>query len=1367
MTTSKPGNATPFIAGGEMGERIRALDWSTTPLGPVESWPTSLRTATEMMLRSKMQIVFFCGPEFVVLYNDAYRPVFGAKHPWALGLPGRIAWSELWEPMLHALLQGVVDSGETFQARDLLFLVKRHGFEEETYFDICYDPVVDEAGAVVGVYCIVTETTGRVVGERRLAMLRDLATHTADTRTAKDACIRSMQVLGSNTNDVLFASVWIDDVAQASSGYDTATDAGEEPRTVLEFPLDTGTNNRASRLVVGINPKRPVDDQLRSFLDLVANQIGTSIKNAEAYEAERQRAESLAEIDRAKTSFFTGVSHEFRTPLTLMLGPLEDLRARATNEEDLALLDTAERNAERLLRLVNSLLEVASIEGGHIGANAELLDLGSLTANLASTFRSACERAGLSLNVSIEQLPFLVSVDRAQWETIILNLLSNAFKFTFEGGIDVSVRPSPDSESAEVIVHDTGVGIDAAQLPKVFNRFHRVEGARSRSIEGSGIGLALTNELVKLNGGIIAVESVVGVGTTFTLRVPYSSEPVPANSRRPDGSDHVAISSRRITPIVNEALRWIQEPSAGGVEATESRVVENRARILIADDNADMRQYLARIFAGMYDVQLASTGDEALELALASQPDLVLSDVMMPGIDGLTLASKLREDQSTRTTPLILLSARAGDESRGEGLAAGADDYITKPFSARDLLARVAAQLGLAELRRKTEQELRSSEEKYRNLFNSIDEGFCILDVVSDKNGVPVDLYFVEINEAFERQTGMPNPLGKFTSEVVPGLEKAWVDVYSRVAATGVTVRFEEEAKPLKRWFDVYASRVGGPGSVRVAVVFRDVTARKDRESRTDLLDCITEDLMRLSTPRAIMETVGKRVSDALGLSSFTFVDVDEVRDEVDIEFGWVGNDVELLHTTFSLSEYLTDEFRRAAHAGELFVVSDASNDARTSAQAYEKLGIGAFVTVPFHWEGRWSAYMSATTVAPRGWTDEEVALLKEISTRLFASVERARVGEALDEANRRKDEFLATLAHELRNPLAPIRNGVEVLRMSGPPSQAPIVDVIDRQATHLVRLVDDLMEVSRITRGKIELRREIIDLKQVLRAAIETAGPVLDASGTTFSLSLPNDRVLVDADAVRLGQIFTNLLNNAAKYTDAGGHISLSLECKASQAVVCVRDSGTGIPPEMLPRVFDLFTQVDRTLGRAQGGLGIGLALVKSLVELHDGRVEVRSEGPGKGSDFVVRLPLANVDHPVTKLAEGDGVSANRRPLAGRRVLVIDDNRDAANTMSLLLQHMGATVRTEYSGAAALNVIPAYQPEVAFVDIGMPGMDGYTVAERVRSDSANANVRLVALTGWGQEQDVRRAREAGFDHHLVKPANADRVVALFASAGS
>jgi signal transduction histidine kinase len=378
---------------------------------------------------------------------------------------------------------------------------------------------------------------------------------------------------------------------------------------------------------------------------------------------------------------------------------------------------------------------------------------------------------------------------------------------------------------------------------------------------------------------------------------------------------------------------------------------------------------------------------------------------------------------------------------------------------------------------------------------------------------------------------------------------------------------------------------------------------------------------------------------------------------------------------------------------------------------------------------------------------------------------QRKQAEAALREADRRKDEFLATLAHELRNPLAPIRNSLHILRMTACNDMTAerVCEMMERQVNHMVRMVDDLMEVSRITRGLIELQKEETDLAAIIRSAVETSRPIIEAGEHQLAITIPPEPILLQGDSVRLSQVFANLLNNAAKYTDRGGQIWLSVKQEKNEVVVSVRDTGIGISTPMLPKVFDMFMQADRSTHRSQGGLGIGLTLVKRLVELHEGSISVRSDGPGKGSEFIVRLPVNAVQPERTTKPP---VSQRGDSLPQRRVLVVDDNKDSAASMGMLLKFLGTDVQVAYDGATALATIERYRPDVVLLDIGMPGMDGFEVARQVRQRAEFDSIMLIALTGWGQAEDRHRTQTAGFDHHLVKPADITALQSLLISAG-
>ena len=1236
--------ALHFLAGGGgMGERMRRFDWTTTPLGPPASWPQSLKTIVRVMLDSRYAMWMLWGPEYTFFCNDAYLPTVGLKRDWVLGARSDKVWEEVWNEAIVPRLDHVLNRGEATWDEALQLFLERSGFAEETYHTFSYSPVYDDGNRIAGMLCVVTEVTERVVGERRLRVLSELAARTSGMDSAGHACEAACEVLARYPLDVPFAALYlydaktriasraalagiaahdalpatlaIDDAALTwpfaalvrgesahevtdlpARGIEIAAAGGaDRVERALVLPLRGSSHGLAGFLIAGASPRRPFDDEYRAFLALVAGQIAAAIGGAEAYEAERRRAEALAELDRAKTAFFSNVSHEFRTPLTLMQGPLEetlgDARLPEALRERLAL---AQRNTTRLLRLVNSLLDFSRIEAGRAQASYEPTDLAALTRDLASTFRAAMEKAGLAYAVDCAPLHDAVHVDREMWEKIVLNLLSNAFKFTLAGRVTVALRD--DGDAALLEVADTGVGVPEEELPRLFERFHRVESSEGRTHEGSGIGLALVQELVKLHGGTIDAASAPGRGTTFRVRIPFGMAHLPEDRLREPISRATALVAANA--FVEEALRWLPEQDGAAelhapiardaLPAADRRFAATfGARIVLADDNADMRTYLRDLLAPYYLVEAVADGVQALAAARRSPPELIVSDVMMPRLDGFGLIEAVRADPALGGVPVVLLSARAGEEARIEGLDAGADDYIVKPFSARELLARVGAIVELRRMRQATDAASRRRTAQFETLLNAAPLGVYLLD----------EALVIRAANPIARETfgGIQDPIGRAFGEVV-------------------------------------ASDWPRPLVEEIVAVFRKTLATGEPH--------------------------------------------------------------------FALEHAMQHRDRDAPHY--------------------------------FEWQ-------ASRIPLPDG-SFGVVCYYRDVSTHV-----RARV--ALEAADRQKDEFLAMLAHELRNPLAPIRNAGEVLsRLTASDARAgQAVGVVQRQIAGLTRLVDDLLDVSRITQGRIDLQSRAVDLREVVAQAVEMVEPLVREKSQ--KLSTTTERALrVEGDPARLVQCVANVLTNAAKYSERGGRIHLEVREDDGRALVAVSDDGIGIPADLQPHVFDLFVQGDRTLDRSQGGLGIGLSVVKRLVEMHGGEISVFSEGIGRGSRFEMRLPLLEVA-PLRETA------APALAVVPRRVLVVDDNEDAANSLTLVLELDGHEVACAYTAEDALARAAAFVPDVALLDVGLPGMSGYELARRLREMPGYERVHLVALTGYGQPEDKAKALDAGFDSHLVKPA--------------
>lgn len=1679
---AKPMDPEVFFQGdSEMAQRMRQLDWTCKPLGSPERWPQALRSPLDICLGSSFPIAIYWGPDLSLLYNDAWSPILGGKHPWALGRPAREVWPEIWDTIGPQFDQ-VLTSGVATRSPDQLLPMHRQGFTEECWFDYTFSPIRGADGRVAGIFNAVVETTFRHIGERRTQLLRHLAESVARSDDADAACQRAAAALASDPSDLPFALLYLREgsglrlaascglpvnapaalerldpaagspgwpmaevlvlgqavtVEALAAGFTEPLPGGPWPepcaRAVL-MPLAISSGQPAlGVMVAGISPRLVLESEYRAFVERTATAISNAIAGAQALQQERARAEALAELDRAKTSFFTNVSHELRTPLTLMLGPIEE----ALGDVDVGpimreRLDLAHRNSLRLLKLVNSLLDFARIEAGRMKLELQPTDLAAFTQELTGVFRATVERAGLTFDVECQPLAQPVAVDRDAWEKVVLNLLSNAFKYTLRGGIKVSLAPI--GEQVRLSVHDTGVGIPARELPHVFQRFHRVEGSVGRTHEGTGIGLALVQELVKLHGGTIQVDSEPGRGSSFVVTLPAQ-----AREEVTDDAAGVSPTSRRAESYVQEASRWLNEPQpdgqppvfpadAHGLPAGGRFASTRQARVLLADDNADMRQYLSRLLRPWWRVEAVSDGIQAVAAARRERPDLILSDVMMSRLDGFGVLAAVRAEPDLSSVPVILLSARAGEESRIEGMHHGADDYLVKPFSARELLARVGAHLELGRVRREAAAALQRSRQQLNEVVGSIRDQFLALDA---------DWRYTFVNDRVTAVTGHEagQLLGRSLWEAFPRLNGTEFERRLReIAAKRMPERFvyDDSAPDGERRYanHVYPTQDGG-----LSLLVIDITDSRRREENATFLASIGDIMARSLEPAALMEEVGQRIGEYLRLSSCAFNEVDDKLGVTTVQFGWFRNDVpSLVGGTYHHADFVDERILQASRRGETIVVHDVETESRTEAAPYASIRLCSFVTVPFHRDGRWRFTLAVTDDRARDWRDDEVELIRQLADRVFPRLERAqaeiaareaearlriageaaRLGfwtwdlassrvevdticcglfgleadeavqrhmsteggaqleryatsadvvlkrvhpedqqwlhqavkyaieglapydvefrvimpdgvvrwlggkgdvqrdrtgqprlmagvnlditarraaeaalraseerfrtmadtapamlwvtdrsdylefisrgwleytgqtqtlayregfgwldqvhpedregsvtaftqssiekipfeiqyrlhrvdgayrwaldagrprfdengqwlgyigsvidiheqklalDALREADRRKDEFLATLAHELRNPLAPIRNALHLLDLvEGPAQTKRIRDMLQRQVTHMVRLVDDLMEASRISRGKLDLKLAPVSLADVLRDAVETSRPLIERAGHALQIHLPEEPLLVQGDAVRLTQVFANLLNNAAKYTNDGGLIELALKRSEGRAVVSVRDNGTGVSREHLPRLFEMFGQLDSTASRRDGGLGIGLALAKQLTEMHGGRIDAASAGVGHGSTFTVQLALIQ--------AETNPAAAGPAPVAAtirHRILVVDDNQDAADSLALLLSFLGFEVRVVHGGAEALQACEIWHPTVILLDLGMPGMDGFEVARRLRTNPAWQDTKIVALTGWGQEQDRRSTEAAGFDHHLIKPVDINVLEALMISLG-
>jgi PAS domain S-box-containing protein len=1220
---------------------VRDFNWSGTGLGGLESWSPALRTATQMVLVSGFPQLLWWGPDYISIYNDAYRPILGRKHPWALGKPCRECWSEIWN-VLKPLIDTPFHGGPATWMEEIELEIWRAGFPEETHFTVAYSPVPDETSpnGIGGVLATVHETTEKVVGERRITILRDLGVRSAEAKSVEEACMMATGTLARHPKDIPFALLYViaDDGKtvrlQASCGFpnDSATGPAvinleheeglaawalavtrrteqmqlvadvssflqrtpsgswsDASRTVAVLPIRSHLAHHLSGfLVVGVSSRLRFDDGYRNFLELAATQIATAIANAQAYEQERRRAEALAEIDRAKTAFFSNVSHEFRTPLTLLLGPLEDvLNNQSLPDVERQRLDMVHRNSLRLLKLVNSLLDFSRIESGRAQASYQSIDLTALTADLASNFRSACEKAGLRLVVDCPPLPEGVYVDRDMWEKIVLNLLSNAFKFTFAGEIQVRLRAVEDA--AELSVTDTGVGIPKDELPRLFERFHRIESQKSRSYEGSGIGLALVHELVRLHGGTIQVESEVNRGTNLTVRIPFGKAHLP--------KDRIDVPTNPVpTPVhpdawIAEALRWLSdEPPSSEIDPSSADPAElpADARILLADDNADMRAYLSRLLGRRCEVRTVPDGQAALDAMGEQQPDLVIADVMMPRLDGFGLLSAIRSNPELRDIPVILLSARAGEESRVEGIEAGADDYLVKPFAARELIARIRSSLQLSRLRKRSSETIARSEERFRAFVTASSDVIYRMspdwsemlhlrgrDFIADTHDPSrswLEMYIhpddrPEVLAAIQEAIRTKTPFEKEHRVIRVDGSIGWT--FSRA------IPLLDAHEEIQEWFGTA----------------HDVTQRKNAEAAFAHLTALSEQQRRLyqtvlsTTPdlnyvfdlnhrfiyanEALLRMWGRTAAEALGKNC--------------LELGY-------------------EPWHAEMHDREIDLVIATKQPVRGE--------------VPFtgtHGR-RFYDYIFVPVIGASGEVEAIAGATRDIT-------ERKQSEERLRRANEDLEQFAYSASHDLQEPLRGVKIFSELLadryatRLDEQGME--FLENVRAGATRMEMLVKDLLTYTQAT--QLDSTPEVTDAGEALENALANLAGVISETGATVkSGDLPS----LPIHATHLQQLFQNIIGNAIKYRRPGVAtlVIVKSERKDRQWLFSIADNGIGIEPEYRERIFGLFKRLHTA--DQYSGTGIGLAICQRIVGRYHGRIWVESE-PGAGSVFRFTLPV------------------------------------------------------------------------------------------------------------------------------------------------
>lgn len=1279
-----------LLGGGETGALIRSIDWSNTPLGSVDTWPQSLKTCIRIVMTSRQPMFVWWGKELINIYNDAYISIVGGKHPAAMGIPAREVWREIWDEVGPRAEKAMRDNEGTYDEA-LLLIMERNGYPEETYYTFSYSPVPADEGGIGGIICANTDDTQRIIGERQLRTLKDLGKNVLDCKANAEVYERTMQVLKENPQDFPFALIYqieengklahlfsksVDDLPQSIAPDNILFDTDEEtpwhlsavvnsnqfqiidllkakfnaslpsgawskpPDKALVIPVSqTDQSIPYAVMVIGLNPYRRFDEKYESFFRLITDQVATSINKVHAFEEERKRTEALLEIDRAKTTFFSNISHEFRTPLTLMLSPLADMLQdkELLTEPHRENVEVTHRNALRLLKLVNSLLDFSRIEAGRMQASFQLTDIATLTRDIASTFRSAIEKAGLEFIVNC-QLTTPVYVDRDMWDKIVLNLLSNAFKYTTDGKITLHLQE--ENGKAILSVQDTGVGIPADQVDKVFERFHRVQHVKGRSQEGTGIGLSLVQELVKLHQGTISLRSELGKGSIFTVSIPLSKEHLHANTlvEKNISSD----SSLSANAFVQEAMRWlpIEEKHATDIindiaepgmplQLFGNKRLTQQAKpyVLLADDNADMRDYIKRLLKDKFDVVAVENGKQALEEVYRKAPDLVLSDVMMPEMDGFGLVKQLKSNSTTAGIPIILLSARAGEEATVEGLNAGADDYMVKPFSARELVMRIDANIRISKSRETAETNL-------RNIF--MQSPFAIT-ILTGKD------FIIELanDRAIELWGKAPDQvMNKPFAEAFPELiEAGYTDILNKVC--------EHRERYIATDAPVTLIRNGAPETLYINFVY---------EPMIDADDNVTG-VMGVGIDITSQVIARNKINEA------------EQRSRLAIEaaemgtFEWIIENDEFIHSERLAEIYGYGKIIGLNHADFLAALHPEDYEKRNKAVAH------AFSTGFLDYEGRllWKdgsvhwvktkgkvifdennvplkMYGTSLDVTEQRNTTEALRQSEESFRELAQNLEERvqqrtndlnEVNAELVRSNKELEQFAFITSHDLQEPLRKIQTFANLLSdkyaSTLNENANSYINKITSASVRMSQLITDLLNFSRLRRTEGEfiatdLNNVLNEVRNDLEVVISNKKAIINAH------TLP----IVNAIPFQMNQLFYNLLSNALKFAASDRPLVIDISSKLlspeeidvrqglskrlSYCEITIKDNGIGFNQVYANKIFEIFQRLNNR--SEYEGTGIGLALCNKIMINHSGLIFAKSQ-ENIGSEFYVVLPI------------------------------------------------------------------------------------------------------------------------------------------------
>ena len=1308
--------APDFLAGGgDMGERMRVHDWPRSALGPAREWPQGLKVAARVLLCARQPMCILWGPTGTLLYNDACRAVLGDRHTAMFAQPAAAVWTDFWEAACHRV-ELALERGEGSSMEALRLVVDRGGSREEAHYNVTFNPLPGDSAAAGGVLCTFADVTSSVAGERGLALLAALCDDVSRATSAHGACAMAIESLARNVPDLGFGAIYfVDPVRELASI--AASTGGPALASIVPSEFSIGPSSwpiaRAALEGRGLQIVA-IPEAVRGALPAFAGVLPreAAVVTLGAVEGGRVAVlvlplHPLRALDDERRRFIGLVAAQVSAGLTRALARSEEgLRVEAEKLHEAAADFTGDLDLQSLVQKVTDI--GTQFTGAQFGA----------------FFYNMTDEAGESY-----QLYTLSGAPREAFAKFKMPRATPVFKPTFDGG--APIRSDDITKDPRYGQWGPHRGMPKGHLPvrsylavpviarggEVLGGLffgHGEPGMFDERAERAAVGVA-TQAAVALDNARLYGRARAEIG------------------RRSRVEGELRDSERRYRDLVETLPAAVYTTDAEGrIELYNDAAVRLWGRCPRAGEDKWCGSH--RIFSA--EGQPMSLEASPMARAVRHGEEIEKAELLIERPDGrrahVIAHPRPIVDAAGKVTGAINMLVDITERIADEAELAVTKDKLADQVESLTSLHNLALRLGgMTQLEPALRAVLDTAVEAQRAHF-----GIVWVHEAEHGHLVP------RASRGFDGEG-----LAHF-GNVAPGPSGGSAgNAYARRCRWAVE---DTESDESFRVFREGARKVG----------FRSVHSTPIVTRSGELLGVLSVHFRqpRLPTQRdmQVADVCARHAADAIEAHrSHAAVERSEriyraIGESLDYGVWTANREGRVTYVSDSFLKLLgCTEAEWTGHTWDRFVHPD---DVQGLLPAWREC-----VRAGRQWDRelrvrgvdrKWHSILQRAV--PMHDANGEVCGWAGI----HLDIQRLKqVENELRELDQRKNEFLATLAHELRNPLAPLRNGLEVLRIAhdNRTMAEKARAMMERQLHQMVRLVDDLLDVSRVSRGKIELRRDNVELAAVLRNAIETSQPLMTERGHELVARIPRERIVVYADMTRLSQVFWNLLNNAAKYTEAGGRIELDIAMRQGEVAVTVRDNGIGIPPEMHARVFDIFTQVDRSLEKSQGGLGIGLSIARRLVEMHGGRIQVESDGHGRGSAFTVTLPAAVVPDSA-EIPSGAAAQAGVRPMACKRILIADDNTDSATTLSIMLEMLGNQVRVAHDGEAAVQAAREFGPDAILLDIGMPKLNGYDACARLRAIPETADAYMVALTGWGQEEDRNRAHAAGFDHHMVKP---------------